>query len=230
MTDQLSRPLPWVAPSILSADFARLGEEVGTVANADLLHVDSMDGQFVPNITVGPGVVAALRKVTRLPLDVHLMIERPERHLEAFAQAGATYLTVHGETSPHLHRTLQRIRSLGMKAGVALNPATPVEAIQYILEEVDLVLVMTVNPGFGGQQLIEAVLPKLQRISAMAAAVGRSPLLEVDGGVSQANAGRLVEAGAQILVAGSAVFGAPDRGLAVDGLRRSGRSQPENHR
>lgn len=230
MSEVSTRPLPWVAPSILSADFARLGEEVATVGDADLLHVDVMDGQFVPNLTVGAGVVAALRKVTPLALDVHLMIERPERHLEAFAQAGAAFLTVHVETCSHLHRTLQRIRSLGVRAGVALNPATPVEGLEYVLSEVDLVLVMTVNPGFGGQRLIEAVLPKLQRIRAMADAIGASPLLEVDGGVSQANVGRLVEAGAQILVAGSAVFGAADRRLAVAGLRPGGTTLPASHR
>jgi ribulose-phosphate 3-epimerase len=218
----VTRPFPWIAPSILSADFARLAEEVASVREADLLHVDVMDGHFVPNLTIGPGVVASLRRATDLPLDVHLMVEGPDRYLEAFAAAGADYLTVHAETCPHLHRTLQRIRELGVKAGAALNPATPLVALRHVWEALDLVLVMTVNPGFGGQQLLEATLPKVRQARRLAGRLGGPPLVEVDGGVSAGNARRLIQAGAQILVAGSAVFGAADRRQALRELRGSG--------
>ncbi|MDI6871340.1 MAG: ribulose-phosphate 3-epimerase [Bacillota bacterium] len=225
----MTRPFPWVAPSILSADFARLGEEVAAVGEADLLHVDVMDGHFVPNLTVGPGVVGALHRVTPLPLDVHLMISEPDRYLEEFAAAGAAFLTVHVEACPHLHRTLEHIRALGVKAGVALNPATPLETIRYVWEAADLVLVMTVNPGFGGQRLVEAVLPKIRRARRLSGRLRQPPLIEVDGGVTAANASRLVEAGAQILVAGSAVFGAADRRAALAALRAGG-SRPGGSR
>ena len=215
---------------MLSADLVRLGEEVASLEGADLLHVDVMDGHFVPNLTFGAGMVRALRRVCPLPLDVHLMISEPERHLEEFAAAGATYVTVHAEACLHLHRTLERIRALGARAGVALNPGTPPETVKYVLEAADLVLVMTVNPGFGGQRLIEAVLPKIGEIRRWAAGLPQPPLLEVDGGVSQANAARLVEAGAQVLVAGSAVFGAPDRAAAIAALRGNGGPLPAGDR
>lgn len=210
---------PWVAPSVLSADFARLGEEVATLGGADLVHVDVMDGHFVPNLTLGPGIVGALRRATSLPLDVHLMIEAPEQYLEQFAAAGAAYLTVHAEACTHLHRTLQQIHDLGVKAGVALNPATPPEVLRYVLDQVDLVLVMTVNPGFGGQRFLEGLLPKVSEVADLCHSRPYGPLLEIDGGVTPAIAPRLVEAGAQILVAGSAVFGAPDRAEAIRKLR-----------
>lgn len=228
--ENVTRPFPWIAPSILSADFARLADEVRSLAGADLVHVDVMDGHFVPNLTVGPGVVASLRRATNLPLDVHLMIEHPDRYLEAFAEAGADYLTIHVETCPHLHRTLERIRALGVKAGVALNPATPLDTVQYVWDMVDLVLVMTVNPGFGGQRLIEATLPKVRQARRMAGRLSRPPLIEVDGGISPANAERLIQAGAQILVAGSAVFGAADRGAALGALRGAGTGQAKSRR
>lgn len=217
----MTRPFPWVAPSVLSADFARLGDEAQAVAEADLLHVDVMDGHFVPNLTVGAGVVAALHRVSALPLDVHLMISEPEKYLEEYAAAGAAYLTVHAEACIHLHRTLQRIRALGVKAGVALNPATSTEFLEYVLEETDLVLLMTVNPGFGGQDLIDAVIPKIEKVRRLVEGRAHPLLIEVDGGVSEATCRRLVEAGAQVLVAGSAVFGAPDRAAALAALRRA---------
>ncbi len=204
------RPLK-IAPSILSADFSRLGEEVKTVvaAGADIVHVDVMDGHFVPNITIGPGVVKAIRGTTDRIFDVHLMIAPCDPYLEAFAKAGADYIVVHAEAGPHLHRSLQAIRGLGKKAGVSLNPATPEDVLEYVLDDIDLVLVMSVNPGFGGQKFIPACLEKLRRIRAM---IGDRPIeLEVDGGVTAENAGEIVGAGANWLVAGSAVFkGGPD--------------------
>ena len=210
-----------IAPSILSADFGRLAEEVRAVeaGGADWIHVDVMDGRFVPNLTIGPPVVAALRRATRLPLDVHLMIVEPERYIEDFAQAGADVITVHLEASPHLHRTLQRIRALGKRAGVALNPHTAEEPLRYVLDLLDLVLVMSVNPGFGGQEFIPAVLPKIERIRALLDGAGREVALEVDGGIRQGTAGRVVAAGADTLVAGSAVFGADDYESAIVALR-----------
>ena len=199
----------YLAPSILSADFAALGAAVqeAEAAGADLIHVDVMDGVFVPNLTVGPLVVEALRRVTRLPLDVHLMIERPERYVEVFARAGATRLTVHPEASMHLHRTLQQIRALGLKAGVALNPATSEELLRYVLPLLDEVLVMTVNPGFGGQTFISEMLPKIRRVRRMLDEAGSAAALAVDGGINQETAPLVVAAGADTLVAGYAIFG-----------------------
>jgi ribulose-phosphate 3-epimerase len=208
-----------IAPSILSADFAALGEEVARVeaAGADLLHVDVMDGRFVPNITIGPGVVAAIKKRTRLPLDVHLMIVEPERYLADFARAGADLLTVHAEGCPHLHRTLAQIRELGARAGVALNPATPPGVLEYVLDDLDLVLVMSVNPGFGGQRFIPSAYPKIRQVRTM---LGRRLVdVSVDGGVKLEHARPLAEHGASTLVAGSAIFEAPDPAEMVRRMR-----------
>jgi len=201
-----------LSASILSADFGRLAEEVQAVeaAGTDWIHVDVMDGMFVPNITIGPDVVRAIRKATRLPLDVHLMIEKPERYLDAFVDAGADWLGVHVETSPHLHRTVQRIKELGAKAVVTLNPATSLQTIETIVCEVDMVLLMTVNPGFGGQKFIRCTLPKIRQCCSMIDACATSDrpiLLEVDGGVNTETIDELVEAGVDVFVAGSAVFG-----------------------
>jgi len=197
-----------LAPSILSANFARLGEQVqaAEAAGADWIHVDVMDGHFVPPITIGALVVEALRPITRLPLDVHLMIEQPERHLADFAKAGADYLTVHVETCPHLHRTIQQIKELGVKAGVTLNPATPLSALTEILPEIDLALVMSVNPGFGGQAYIPASTAKIARLRQMLDDIGSTADIEVDGGVKAHNIAEIAKAGATALVAGSAVF------------------------
>lgn len=214
--------IPLISPSILSADFARLGEEVRALeaAGADWIHVDVMDGHFVPNMTIGPLVVEACRRATSLPLDVHLMIEQPERYLEAFAKAGANRLTVHVETCPHLHRTLQFIRDLGVKPGVTLNPGTPAVAIREVLPLVDLVLVMTVNPGFGGQQFISSTLKKITEIRAQLEEIGSSAWLEVDGGVAENTLPALLAAGANAFVAGNAVFRHPQGSAAgIEALR-----------
>lgn len=209
-----------LAPSILSADFARLGDAIAEAqaAGADRIHVDVMDGHFVPNITIGPVVVQSLRRITSLPLECHLMIEDPDRYAPDFAAAGADTITVHPEGARHLHRTIQRIRDLGRRVGVALNPATSEVAIEEVLADVDLVLVMTVNPGFGGQKFIESTLPKIRRIREMIDAVNTDCELEVDGGIDAVTVERAVSAGARVLVAGSAVFGASD-GVAAASKR-----------
>jgi ribulose-phosphate 3-epimerase len=215
-----------VSPSILSADFSRLGEDVLAVqdAGADWIHVDVMDGHFVPNITIGPLIVSAVKKVARVPLDVHLMISDPDRYLEEFHAAGADILTVHAETCPHLHRTLTRIRELGMRSGVALNPSTGLEAVKYVLAQTDLVMIMTVNPGFGGQSFIKTMLPKVQALREMINNSGYNVLIEVDGGVSPETAPDLARSGADAFVAGSAIFGHPPYEDVIKKLRSSGRT------
>ncbi|BAB06221.1 ribulose-phosphate 3-epimerase [Halalkalibacterium halodurans] len=212
-----------IAPSILSADFANLGNEIQDVerGGADYIHVDVMDGHFVPNITIGPLIVDAIRPVTTLPLDVHLMIEQPDGYIPAFAKAGADIITVHVEACPHLHRTLHLIKESGVKAGVVLNPATPVSSIQHVLSDVDMVLFMTVNPGFGGQRFIPSVLPKLKELASLKKEQGLTFEIEVDGGVNEETAKQCVEAGANVLVAGSAVFNEEDRAAAIKGIRGS---------
>ena len=211
-----------IAPSILSADFSRLGDEVRAVAaaGADYIHIDVMDGHFVPNITIGPLVVEAVRKVTSLPLDVHLMITDPDRYITDFAAAGADIIVVHAEACRHLHRTVQLIKSLGKRAGVSLNPATPLNCLEYVLGELDLVLLMTVNPGFGGQSFIEACIPKIQALRAMLDKRGLEAELEVDGGVKTDNIDRISHAGADVFVAGSAVFGSSDYVMTIAELKR----------
>ncbi len=212
-----------IAPSILSADFARLGEDVAAVdqAGADYIHVDVMDGHFVPNITIGPLVVAALRAVTDKPLDVHLMIENPDLYIPEFAKAGADIITVHQEAVPHLHRTVQLIHSLGKKAGVSLNPATPVDTLDVIIDDLDLVLVMSVNPGFGGQAFIPAALDKIHSLRTVIDRRGLDTELEVDGGVKVDNIAQIAAAGADVFVAGSAVFGAGDYRATIATLREA---------
>lgn len=210
-----------VAPSIISADFSCLAKEIMKAerAGADMLHIDVMDGHFVPNITIGPLVVEAVRKVARIPLDVHLMIEHPEQYVEDFARAGADYITVHAEATVHLDRLLAQIRGLGKKAGVALNPATPPNVVEYVWDKVDLILCMTVNPGFGGQKFIPAVLPKVRYFAEARRRGTWKGELEVDGGVNADTVAQVVEAGADLLVAGSAVFGDPDVPGAIARIR-----------
>jgi len=212
-----------IAPSILSADFSRLGDEVKAVedAGADWIHVDVMDGKFVPNITVGPLVVESLRKVTKLPLDVHLMIENADQYIEDFANAGADIISVHAEACPHLHRTVQRIKENGAKAGVVLNPATTLFALDEIIEQVDMVLLMSVNPGFGGQTFIGSVLSKIELLRNTLDESGVELDLEVDGGIKPDNAATIKKAGANVLVAGSAIFGSDDYKKAIEGLRNA---------
>ncbi len=210
-----------IAPSILSADFGRLAEEVRAVeaAGADVIHVDVMDGHFVPNLTLGPAVVKAIRRATTLPVDVHLMIDAPERSLAAYVEAGADLVSVHFEACAHLHRTVQQIRAAGAQAAVALNPHTPPEGLEYVLDDLAMVLVMSVNPGFGGQAFIPSALRKIERLRAMAEGRGLRLSIEVDGGIGPANAADVVGAGADTLVAGSAVFGRPDYAVAIAELR-----------
>jgi ribulose-phosphate 3-epimerase len=211
-----------IAPSILSADFSRLGEEVRAVeaAGADVIHIDVMDGHFVPNITIGPLIVKALRPITSLPLDVHLMISDADRYLQDFIDAGADWITVHVEACTHLHRTLSYIRSKGKKAGAVLNPATSLTTLEYVLDEVDLVMLMSVNPGFGGQSFIESSLDKIRRLRAMLDAVNPEAGIEVDGGISPQTIGRVAAAGANIFVAGSAVYGSKDYQAVIREMKR----------
>jgi ribulose-phosphate 3-epimerase len=210
-----------IAPSILSADFSRLGEEIAAVeeAGADMIHLDIMDGHFVPNITIGPGVVSALRKCTDLPFDCHLMIENPDQYIPAFADAGADMISVHVETSVHLHRSLDLIRKHGAKPGVVINPATPVHGLSYIVEDLDYILLMSVNPGFGGQEFIPSTLKKLEDLTAILQDLGSEVMIQLDGGIGPGNAGEVVDAGARILVAGSAIFHHPPYREVIDQLR-----------
>ncbi|NTU42638.1 MAG: ribulose-phosphate 3-epimerase [Nitrospirales bacterium] len=212
-----------IAPSILSADFMRLGEEIhaAEAAGADLLHIDVMDGHFVPNITIGPAVTKAIRGITKMPLDVHLMIEQPDNYIEDFVKAGADYITVHAEAAVHLHRTVQWIKSKGVKAGVSLNPATPLSCLDYILPDLDMVLLMSVNPGFGGQDYIPIVTEKIRTLRQMIDEKGLGTVIEVDGGVKPDNAAEVASAGADILVMGSAFFLSGDYQGLMKGLRAS---------
>ena len=210
-----------IAPSILSADFSRLGEEIRAVedAGADMIHVDVMDGHFVPNLTIGPPVVASIRKIARVPLDVHLMIEDPDRYIRSFAEAGSDIITVHAEAAAHLHRTLHLIRETGARAGVSVNPATPLSAVEEVLGDLDLLLVMTVNPGFGGQTFIESMLPKIQKARRMLDGRSRDVILEVDGGITLGNIAAVKEAGADLFVAGSAIFLSENYGETIGKMR-----------
>lgn len=214
-----------IAPSLLSADFARLSEELETIRSADLLHLDVMDGHFVPNLTIGPMIVKALRAHTRLPFDCHLMISEPQKYIERFLEAGADMISIHVETEPHLQRALQLIRDGGAKAGIAINPATAAESLSAAIDFCDYVLVMTVNPGFGGQKFIEPVVPKIRHISRLIRERGLRVEIEVDGGVDARTAPQVAAAGATILVAGSAVFGQADRAGAIESIRNAVRGQ-----
>jgi ribulose-phosphate 3-epimerase len=210
-----------IAPSILSADFSILADEVASLekAGADYIHVDIMDGHFVPNITFGPGVVKALKRKTSLPLDVHLMIENPDQYIDAFIEAGADIVTVHVEAATHLQRTLSTIRKKGVKAGISLNPATPVQYVDYVLDDIDMVLIMTVNPGFGGQKFIPSMIPKIQKVRDLVEGMKHAIEIEVDGGITPDNVDTVIAAGANVIVAGSAVFQASDRKKVVQDLR-----------
>jgi len=211
-----------IAPSILSADFSKLGEEILAVeeAGGDLIHIDVMDGHFVPNITIGSSVIALLRKVTNLPFDVHLMIEKPGRFIEAFAAAGSDMITVHAEAADHLHRTIGLIKEQGIRAGVSLNPATHLSQVEQIITDVDILLIMTVNPGFGGQKFIESMLPKIRKGRDMIDSISPGVLLEVDGGVTLDNIKRIADAGADIFVAGTAVFGSGDYNQTIGKMKK----------
>jgi ribulose-phosphate 3-epimerase len=211
-----------IAPSILSADFGLLAEQIKAVeeAGADWIHVDVMDGRFVPNITIGPLIVEAARRATNLPLDVHLMIEQPTRYIQAFADAGADYIVVHAEACRHLHRALQMINDLGKKAGVAFNPGTPIDALNNVLDLTDLVLLMSVNPGFGGQKFIESTLPKITKTREIIEKSNREIEVELDGGISPTTSDSVIQAGANVLVAGSAVYGAEDYAAAIAAIRK----------
>ena len=212
-----------LAPSILSADFSRLGDQVKLVekSGVEYLHIDVMDGHFVPNITIGPLIVEALRPHSKLIFDVHLMIENPDRYIAGFVKAGADIITVHAETCPHLHRSIQNIKASGAKAGVALNPATPLNAIEYVLNNLEMVLLMSVNPGFGGQKFIPEVMPKISALTDMIEQTGKNIDIQIDGGINSQNAAEVVRAGANVLVAGSAIFAAPDIPAAVRAIRES---------
>lgn len=217
--------MPLIAPSILSADFANLGSEVGAVqaAGADWIHVDVMDGHFVPNITMGPLVVEAVRRSTTLPVDVHLMIANPDNYIAEFAKAGADYISVHAETCPHLHRSIHLIKENGAKAGVVLNPSTHLASLEWVLEDLDFVLIMSVNPGFGGQKFIPSSLEKIRCLRAMIQDNGLSTLIQIDGGVNRHTVADIVDAGADVLVAGSAVFGSKDYKKAIMELKNGGK-------
>ena len=211
-----------IAPSILSADFTKLAKEIKTVedAKADYLHIDVMDGHFVPNITVGPFIVEAARRATRLPLDVHLMIDNPDKFIPDFAKAGSDIITVHAEASRHLHRTIQYIKEQGIRAGVSLNPTTPLSVLEHILEDVDLILLMTVNPGFSGQSFIKSCLPKIERLRKMLDDGNYKAELEVDGGIKVSNIGAVAKAGADVFVAGSAIFGSDNYKKTISAMRQ----------
>ncbi len=219
------RPLA-IAPSILSADFGRLGEEIRAItdAGADLIHVDVMDGHFVPNLTIGPMIIEVARRHTSLPLDVHLMITNADSYLDDYAHAGADIIAVHAEACTHLHRTVQRIRQLGKKPCVVLNPATPLDAVSYVLDDLAMVLVMSVNPGFGGQKFIDAVVPKISELRRIAAERGLDLDIEVDGGIKVDNVARVVAAGANVIVSGSGIFGTPDYKATIAAMRASAQS------
>ena len=210
-----------IAPSLLAANFVRLAEDIAKVeaAGADWLHLDIMDGHFVPNLTFGPPIVAAIRKITKLPLDVHLMVTNPSALVDDFAAAGADWLTVHGETEPHLHRLITRIRELGVRPAIALNPATPIHSLDEILPEVDMVLIMSVNPGFGGQKFIPSSIDKIRRLKKQISALNREILIEVDGGINSMTSPLVRESGTDVLVSGSAVFGSDDLAAAIRQLR-----------
>ena len=222
-------PTVWVAPSILSADFAALGRDIAAVerGGADLIHIDVMDGHFVPNITIGPPVVRAIKRIATRPLDVHLMIDDPDRYIRDFAEAGASMISVHVEVLPHLHRTIGYIKSLGVKAGAVINPSTPVSSLEDVARDLDFVLVMSVNPGFGGQSFIPHSLDKVRRLKALLSATGSSAHIEIDGGVDGSNIHDIVAAGATILVAGNAIFASADAEAATRTLRAAANSAPD---